>query len=155
MDTEKCKPYLAIAQATGAFTPAEIEVLQEVLGDVRTDGAPGYRLLDIWQEDALLGYILFGRTPMTGCAWDIYWIVVRREAQRAGAGGRLLQLMEQQALEQGDKAVIRVETGGKQEYGNTRKFYIKAGFEETGRIRDFYADGDDLVVFSKTIVKTF
>lgn len=36
-------------------------------------------------------------------------------------------------------------------FDRTRAFYSKCGYEEEARIRDFYAAGDDKVVFCKVL----
>jgi hypothetical protein len=33
----------------------------------------------------------------------------------------------------------------------TRRFYLKYGYELTGTVREFYADGDDMVIFRKRL----
>ncbi|MEI6127114.1 MAG: GNAT family N-acetyltransferase [Pseudomonadota bacterium] len=151
MDTIKVEEHLSLAEKTGAFTPREIEVLREVLEDSFGKKDSHYIFLDEKQGDVLQGYIIFGRTPLTDCGWDAYWLAVAAKAQKKGIGMRLLQRMQQYTCQSGSKAVIRIETAGKKEYAYVRSFYIKAGFEEAGRIPDFYTDGDDLVIFRKTI----
>ena len=36
-------------------------------------------------------------------------------------------------------------------YDRTRAFYVKCGYEEEARIRDYWAEGDDLVVLRKAL----
>ena len=154
MHTIKVEKHLALAEKTGAFAPVEIEVLREVIEDSFGKEDSHYIFFDEKQGDSLQGYLVFGRTPLTDCGWDAYWLVVDKEVQRKGIGMRLLQRMQQHICRERSKAVIRIETAGKKEYAYVRNFYKKAGFEEAGRIPDFYADGDDLVIFSKTIKKS-
>jgi hypothetical protein len=47
--------------------------------------------------------------------------------------------------------MLLVETSRLPDFDHTRKFYIKCGYEEEARIRDFYATGDDKVVFHKVL----
>jgi ribosomal protein S18 acetylase RimI-like enzyme len=42
-----------------------------------------------------------------------------------------------------------IETSSLPHYGLTRKFYLKHGYEQTAILKDYYADGDDMVVFRK------
>ena len=43
--------------------------------------------------------------------------------------------------------LVRVETAGLDAYAATRAFYDRIGYEVVARIRDFYARGNDLVIY--------
>ncbi|HEX5963472.1 MAG TPA: hypothetical protein VFY42_07085, partial [Gemmatimonadales bacterium] len=45
--------------------------------------------------------------------------------------------------------LIVVETAGRTEYGATRRFYEARGYRAVATVPDFYAPGDDQVVFVK------
>ncbi len=47
--------------------------------------------------------------------------------------------------------ILIVDTLGTEEFRKTRDFYLKNGFDEEARIRDFYEEGGDKVVFWKRI----
>ena len=47
--------------------------------------------------------------------------------------------------------ILLIETSSLPHYHLTRKFYLKHGYEEAAVLKDFYADGDDLVVFRRRI----
>jgi hypothetical protein len=44
-----------------------------------------------------------------------------------------------------------IETSSLPRYEPTRRFYLKHGYEPAAVLRDFYADGDDPVVFGKRL----
>jgi hypothetical protein len=44
-----------------------------------------------------------------------------------------------------------VETSGRADYDGTRRFYERHGYRATARIPDFYAPGDDQVVYVKPL----
>ncbi|MCB9570314.1 MAG: N-acetyltransferase, partial [Myxococcales bacterium] len=46
---------------------------------------------------------------------------------------------------------IRVETSSQDEYTAATRFYRRQGFEERGRIPDFYRIGEDLLTFVKRV----
>ena len=46
---------------------------------------------------------------------------------------------------------MRIETSSKESYAATGGFYERLGFSIDGRLRDFYADGDDLLIFYRRI----
>jgi len=150
MPKQRIKQYLNLADRTGAFHPGELDVLREVLEETLApdDGISSYVMLEEREAERLRGFIIFGRTPLTQFGWDIYWLVVDKDIHRHGVGRRLVHLMQQYVRDLHQTAVIRIETSGKKEYDHVRKFYANAGFAEVGRIADFYAPGDDLVIFS-------
>lgn len=153
MPAHTVQEYLKLAENTGAFHPGELDVLREVLEETFEphDGVPHYILREERDGGRLLGFIIFGRTPLTRYGWDIYWLVVDKSVHRRGVGRRLVSMMQRHVLDLHETAIIRIETSGKKEYDHVRKFYTNAGFVEVGRIPDFYAPGDDLVIFSMTI----
>ncbi|HEY9853997.1 MAG TPA: GNAT family N-acetyltransferase [Leptolyngbyaceae cyanobacterium] len=87
---------------------------------------------------------------MTDRTWNLQLIAIHPDRQRQGRGTKLLRYVEQ-ALRTRRGRVLLVETSGMPEFDRTRAFYRKCGFEEEARIRDFYAAGDDKVVFRKVL----
>ncbi|MEK7773859.1 MAG: GNAT family N-acetyltransferase [Deltaproteobacteria bacterium] len=94
------------------------------------------------------GYICYGKTPLTGAAYDIYWIVVDGDCRNMGVGGRLLEKAEEQ-LEKEGAALVTAETSSLPAYEAARGFYERNGFREEARIRGFYKPGDDKIIFVK------
>ncbi len=142
---------LRLAERTGAFSGPEIEVLDEVLKDWALKPEEGYRLDTVSDKGVLAGFVLWGRTPMTGRGYDVYWIAVDPSLQGSGYGKKLMALVEEAACLETSGCILRLETSGRKEYEYQRAFYKKCGFDEVGRIRDFYRDGDDLVTYVKCV----
>lgn len=145
-----------MAARTGAFTPQELEVLEEVLRDTLRGGEDAkdetaYRLCTLREQDRLAGFLIYGRTPMTAFAYDLYWIVVEPTLQRTGVGRRLVAVMENALRASTGRGIVRVETSGKEEYAGQRVFYERCGFSLAGRIVDFYRPGDDLLTYVKVV----
>ena len=46
---------------------------------------------------------------------------------------------------------LYAETSGRAQYRPTRRFYRRAGFRREARLRDFYAPGDDKLIFVKEL----
>jgi ribosomal protein S18 acetylase RimI-like enzyme len=44
--------------------------------------------------------------------------------------------------------MLVLDTSGRPDYSGTRSFYERLGFVRTARIPDFYATGDDLVIYT-------
>jgi ribosomal protein S18 acetylase RimI-like enzyme len=142
---------LQLGKRTGAFSGPEIEVLDEVLRDWAAKPDEDYRLETVSDKGTLAGFVLWGRTPMTSRGYDLYWIAVDPLFQGKGYGKELMALVEERACSETSGCIIRLETSGRGEYGPQRGFYERCGFDEVGRIRDFYRDGDDLVTYVKSV----
>jgi ribosomal protein S18 acetylase RimI-like enzyme len=136
-----------IVRSTGVFSSGEVAVALEVL-DAGLAGDTGYELLGAFDRDRLIGYACFGATPATDRTYDLYWIAVRPDAQRTGAGSALMAEVERRLASRAARMVV-VETSSREDYAPTREFYHRRGYEEAARLRDFYAAGDDRVVLSK------
>ena len=87
---------------------------------------------------------------MTQYAWDIYWLAVKSEFQGYGTGATLLKAAEGKIAQTGGRMVF-IETSGKAQYDKTRRFYINNDYKEVCNITDFYAPGDDKVIYQKIL----
>jgi hypothetical protein len=47
--------------------------------------------------------------------------------------------------------LLLIETSSLPGYQPTRRFYLRHGYQGPSRVPDFYADGDDLLVFRKRV----
>jgi len=155
-----------IVRATGVFSKDEIgvavELFDEALGsrlsalggnELTADGREpraDYEFIGAFDGDELIGYVCFGATPSTDRTYDLYWIAVHPDAQGAGAGAALMSEVERLLWERRARLVI-IETSSRDDYAPTRRFYHKRGYQETARLRDFYAPGDDRVVLTKRV----
>jgi len=137
------------------FKPDEVAVALELVDASLHDAAgSGYECLVALDgsagADRLAGYICVGPTPMTEATWDLYWIAVDPGCQGRGIGRQLYAAFAERALARGARQV-RIETSSKESYAATGGFYERLNFSIDGRLRDFYADGDDLLIFYRRI----
>lgn len=152
-----------ILEGTHSFSPAEVEVALELFDDalaapaasavataVRT-AAPDYELLGAFDADReLLGYACFGPTPGTDRTWDLYWIATDANRHGEGVGSSLLHGVEELLARRGSRLLV-AETSSRDDYDRTRRFYRGRGYAEAARLRDFYARGDDRIVYVKRL----
>lgn len=136
----------AITRATGLFSDEEVPVALEVF-DAAVAGSDDYTALGAVAGDTLAGWICWGPTPCTVGTFDLYWIAVDPAQHNAGIGSLLLAHMERQLA--GHARLVVVETAGRDAYAPTRAFYERRGYDAVARIPDFYAPGDDQVVYTK------
>jgi ribosomal protein S18 acetylase RimI-like enzyme len=134
---------------TPEFTRAEVDVALELVDCALADPtSDDYRFLVAEEGGHVLGYACFGATPMTEGCFDLYWLVVGREARRAGVGRELMTAVEELLRGLGAR-LVRVETAGLESYAAARSFYRLVGYGEAARLRDFYWPGNDLYIFTK------
>jgi ribosomal protein S18 acetylase RimI-like enzyme len=136
----------------GAFSAEEIPVALEVLDGGLKGGLDGDYPHQVAEEEGgvAVGYVCVGKTPMTQSTWHLYWICVHPRAQGTGVGRALQAWAEDFVRSRGGERLV-LETSGRPDYAHTRGFYAKAGYDEVGRIGDFYKPGDDCVFFCKRL----
>ena len=138
----------AITRAVGVFRDDEVPVALEVF-DAAVAGSPDYTALGAVLEGRLAGWICWGPTPCTRGTFDLYWMAVDPAMQSAGIGTVLVREMEGRLA--GSARLVVVETAGRPDYRPTRAFYEARGYRRAAVIPDFYAPGDDQVVYVKTL----
>jgi ribosomal protein S18 acetylase RimI-like enzyme len=140
---------LRIAHETGVFKPLEIVALEEVLDDYHvTNQVQGHCSVTIDQEGRPIGFAYYAPAAMTDRTWYLYWIAVAKSTQARGIGSKLLRWAEVEIANLRGRLLL-IETSGLPHYEPTRRFYAKHGYHVACRIADYYADGDDMVVFGK------
>jgi D-alanine-D-alanine ligase len=140
-----------ITRAVGLFREEEIRVALEVFDEAVRAGPRGepYCGLGADLDGRLVGWTCWGPTPCTVGTYDLYWMVVDPALQGAGTGTAMLNEMERRLA--GVARLIIVETAGRPDYAPTRAFYEARGYAPVATIPDFYAPGDDQVVFVKNV----
>jgi ribosomal protein S18 acetylase RimI-like enzyme len=143
----------AISSAVGVFSDEEVATVDELLDAYSTLGAErsGYHFLSAVDHDGIVGFACYGPRAITNGAYDLYWIVTDPAAGRRGVGGRMLAAVETIIAAQNGRMII-AETSGRADYFHTRQFYVKYNYVAEAQIRDFYAPGDDLVIYIRRLV---
>ncbi len=138
-----------IARGTQVFKPMEIDALGEVLDDYHAGmHREGHKAVTFEQNGKPIGFAYYAPTAMTDRTWHLYWIFVDKKTHAKGIGTKLLKFAEEEIKQTGGRLFL-IETSSLPSYDPTRKFYLKHGYEQAATIRDFYADGDDQVIFRK------
>jgi ribosomal protein S18 acetylase RimI-like enzyme len=91
--------------------------------------------------------------PVTSGTWNLLMLWVRSDRHGAGHGASLVQHLERELMGRAARLLI-VETSGLPAFAGARSFYAKCGFVHEASIRDFFAAGDDKVVFTKQLVSS-
>ena len=141
---------LGLVRATGFFTPAEVDVAEELV-DVFL-GKPDQKDYDVVVVDgdggAPVGYMTWGPTPLAEGAYDLYWMAVAPSEQGRGRGKELVRWLEGEVGRRQGRVII-IETSSQPKYHGTRQFYIDLGYKEVARVPEFYRAGDDRVIYAK------
>ena len=146
-------PLLAMLSRIEQFKPDEVSVAAELIDASIADSVgAGYACIVASEGDEILGYVCFGPTPMTQSTFDLYWIAVSPAAQGRGLGKQLYAACAVETQRQGGRQ-MRIETSSQELYAATGGFYARLGFEVAGRLSDFYAPGDDLLIFYRSIAE--
>lgn len=134
----------AIADATELFPSDMLEAMMEPFLQQAAR--------DIWFVGETAGEVVaFGFCEperMTEGTWNLLAIGVLPVRQGQGLGAQMMTYLENALARQGERILV-VETMGTPELAATRAFYLKNGYVEEARIREFYEAGADKVIFWK------
>jgi GNAT superfamily N-acetyltransferase len=142
-------PLESLVRATGVFTEDEVGIALELI-DVVLDrpGQKDYIIRVSEEGGAVAGYYCVGPTPATESTFDLYWIAVDPARHGTGVGASLDRHALDLIRELGGRLVI-AETSSRPAYDGTRAFYLRRGYSELARIKEYYRPGDDLVVYGR------
>ena len=144
-----------LAISSGLFAEDEAEVVRTLMDDffARTKADGHGCLVDVDDDldgDVAAGVAYFQPVAATDGTWTLLMIAVRPEQQGQGRGSVLLSEVENQLRRQQQRLLL-VETSGVPDFALTRAFYDKAGYSAEARVRDYYAAGDDMVLYRKDL----
>jgi ribosomal protein S18 acetylase RimI-like enzyme len=139
-----------ITARAGVFSQEEVECVGDIWEEYATQGPEwcGYYFIVERAGDRVRGFACYGPRDLASGVFDLYWIAVDPDLRGSGVGRRLLTACEEGVRQAGGRMLI-AETSGTAPYDSTRKFYSSMGYIAEATIRDFYTDGDDLVIFVK------
>ena len=142
---------ITLTDKTGLFLPIDLAALDEVLKEYFAEAhAQGHRCVTYEQNGKIIGYAYYAPAAMTDRTWHLWWIVVTKEIQARGIGSELLRYTED-AARAGKGRLFLAETSSLPTYEPTRRFYLKHGYEIGAVVKDYYADGHDMVIFRKRL----
>lgn len=140
---------MKIVQRTEFFRALELDIAKEVLEDA-ANGSCGYQSFVAVCNDKLAGWVCFGQTPCTLGTFDIYWLAVDCSLQGKGIGSKLLSFAQIEITARQGRLIV-IETSGSELYSPTQRFYLSNGYTLAATVKDFYATGDDKLIFTKQV----
>jgi ribosomal protein S18 acetylase RimI-like enzyme len=143
---------VALAVTAGLFATEDSGIVAQLLeAYFRTTMAEGHVCVVDEDEDTVAAAVAYyAPTPATDRTWELLMIAVQPEQQGRGRGAALLQYIEAALQAQGQRLLI-VQTSGLPHFARTRAFYSKCSYVQEARIRDYYADGEDMIMFCKAL----
>ncbi|UJR85001.1 GNAT family N-acetyltransferase [Sandaracinus amylolyticus] len=140
-----------IVRAVGVFRPEEVDVAMELVDEGLSTNDDEY-FFAVAEDDhgTVLGYACWGHAPMTDATYDLYWIAVDPTRHGGGIGQKLLAACEDDVRARGGRLLL-IETEGTPDYEPTRRFYLRAGYPEIARVRDYYRVGADKIVYGRSL----
>jgi ribosomal protein S18 acetylase RimI-like enzyme len=137
--------------ATKMFEPEDEAFLTELFGDYFASKiAEGHAFVVDVNGAGVQGMAYYQPLAAADQGWNLTMIAVRPDLQGHGLGRELMKYVEDELRDQGQRLLI-VETSATAQYDRTRKFYAKQGYDEEARVRDYWSDADDLVIFRKRL----
>jgi GNAT superfamily N-acetyltransferase len=140
-----------LVDSTGVFSPVEIDVAVELVDDRLQRGRQSeYHFVFAEEGGRTVGYTCYGPIALTAASFDLYWIAVDKAMHGRKIGRLLLERSEELAREMGCRQLY-IETSNRHHYAPTRGFYLRCGYHQDALLKDFYAPGDDKVIYVKTL----
>lgn len=125
------------------------EMLPEMLGPSLAGDTEAF-WLTCHLDGKPVGFCFTVPEELADGTWNMLALAVRPDLQGKGLGTALVRAAESHLKGKGQRILV-VETSGTDDFAATRKFYVQNGYDEEARIRDFWAPGDDKVVFRKAL----
>ena len=145
------KVVATILKESGFFNTEEQEVGVSLVTERLEKGEQsGYFFQFAERDDVVKGYTCFGPIPGTQTSFDLYWIAVESQLRGQGIGKNLLLHTEMEIAKRGGTRVY-IETSSTDLYRPTRSFYEKNGYYLEAQLKDYYAPGDNKLLYVKIL----
>lgn len=116
------------------------------LAETTLEGSETYRWLIAEAGGALAGYVCFDRSLGSRVAFDLFWIAVLPEHQRAGLGRDLVARTAAFIKPKGGTQLY-AETRTSPDRAAARHFYEGCGFELVATLDGYYGEGVDKLIY--------
>lgn len=100
------------------------------------------------QDNIPIAVAYYAPEKMTSGTYNLFLIAVHPDFQHHNIGTELLGYIESHLKNLGERILI-IETSGLPDFNRARDFYLKNHYDKEAMIKDFYASGDDKIIFKK------
>jgi ribosomal protein S18 acetylase RimI-like enzyme len=140
---------MAIIRESGQFDGDGLSHVEQTLNNYYEGNSQ-----DLWftaDDGEPVGVAYCAPEPVTDGTWNLLMLWTRHDRSGRGHGSALVGHIEKALHERGVRLLI-VETSGMPDFAGARAFYEKSGFNREARIKNFFAAGDDKIVYTKIIM---
>jgi ribosomal protein S18 acetylase RimI-like enzyme len=137
---------LAMLEKSGEFDAQGLDYVQATLDTYLAGESEA-----LWftaDDGEPVGVAYCAPEPASSGTWNLLMLWTRSDRHRQGHGSALVRQVEDTLRERGVR-LLMVETSGRDDFAPARNFYERCGFKQEARVRDFYAQGDDKLIYTK------
>ncbi|MFN0280739.1 MAG: GNAT family N-acetyltransferase [Kineosporiaceae bacterium] len=150
-------PIRALALDNAMFAPDDMAGFDEMLHGYLDGSLDQHRwIVSEGPTGRVDGAAYYAPEPFADRVWNLYFLAVQPRQHRSGIGTTLVSHVEHALRSAGEHVarVLIVDTSSTDDYQAARRFYVRRGFDQEARVREFYGPGDDKVVFWKSLLET-
>lgn len=139
---------MSIVESSGQFDADGIEHVRGTLEQFLNGESADMWLTAEDSEPVAVAYC--APEAVTDGTWNLLMLWTRKDREGRGHGSALVKKVEHDLAERCARLLI-VETSGLPAFETARAFYGKCGFQQEARIKNFFAAGDDKLVYTKAL----
>jgi ribosomal protein S18 acetylase RimI-like enzyme len=139
---------LAIVNDSGQFDESGFSHVEETLNNYLNGESDA-----LWftaDDGEPVGVASCAHEPVTDGTWNLLMLWTRGDRNGKGHGSALINHVENILKERGVRLLI-IETSSLPDFAGARAFYDKCGFTQEACIKNFFAAGDDKIVYTKSL----
>lgn len=141
----------ALAVATDVFYDFEIEIaVENALGKLNDGDTDEQYYIFAEDGNGLLGYVAIAHNAMTKSTYETYWAMTQPNLQGKGIG-RTLYAEAEKFLRKAGATIWLAQTSSRAPFEGSRRLHLACGFETAAVIKDYYAPGDDQIIYRKAL----
>ncbi|MEM7412192.1 MAG: GNAT family N-acetyltransferase [Myxococcota bacterium] len=141
---------MSIAETSGLFDADELEEVRQTLAAYLAGSLGDDHRWVVHDAGDPTGVAYFAPEAFGVGVWNLYMLAVLPDQRGTGHGAALVEHVEAATAAAGAR-ILLIETSGTPPFERTRTFYDSLGYTAEARIRDYYAPGDDKVIYWKSL----
>ncbi|NBX66546.1 MAG: N-acetyltransferase [Proteobacteria bacterium] len=141
---------MSLVSKLSVFSDTEIAVAGDLVAEAISGEEEYFFVFYRTPDRQIAGYSCYGTIPLTKSAYDLYWIAIDPAYRGIGLADKIIKLTHER-IRQGNGDQVYAETSSLPQYEAARKFYLRQGYTEIARYKNFYKPGDDKLVYRKEL----